>query len=87
MHEATVQEYESLREHVLRGTPVDHHGGLVVLRRHGLAAWRARRTTAVSTAPPTASSVAPSLLNDDRYAALVPVLVNMVMGPDRQVQR
>ena len=82
--EASVEEYESLRTHVLTGSTVDRPPGLVVLLRHGVAAWRIRRSTpppAPSPAPRTAMPVVAS----DRHAALVPVLVNMVLGTHPEV--
>jgi len=81
-----VEEYESLRGHVLTGSTVDRPSGLVVLLRHGVAAWRARRTAASSGSPPPARRTAAPHLGDGRHAALVPVLVNMVLGTHQEVR-
>ena len=80
-----MKEYERLRTHVLTGSTLTRPAGLVVLLRHGLAAWRARRTAGASSVAPTPRTT-PPLVTDDRHAALVSVLVNMVLGTHRQVR-
>ena len=86
--EAAVTDYESLRDHVLTGTTGDRPCGWVVLIRHGLAAWTTRRRGPAAAAPGTAHTArtaAPPILDDKRYAALVPLLVNMVLGTHQEV--
>ena len=97
--EAAVTDYESLRDHVLTGTTGDRPCGWVVLIRHGLAAWTTRRRGPASAAPDTAHitrtaapdtahtarTAAPPILDDERYAALVPLLVNMVLRTHQEV--
>lgn len=85
MDEASAKEYERLRAHILSGSTLTRPAGLVVLLRHGLAAWRTRRTACAAALAPSPSPAA-STLGNDRHAALVPVLVNMVLGTDRQVR-
>lgn len=82
---ASVKAYEALRCHVLTGSTVDRPSGLVVLLRHGVAAWRARRTAASSRSPSPAPRTAPPHRGDGRHAALVSVLVNMVLGSHQEV--
>jgi hypothetical protein len=82
---AAVKAYETLRCHVLTGSTLDRPAGLVVLLRHGVAAWRIRRSTTsavLCSAPaPTTRPVA-----GDRHEALVRVLVNMVLGTHQEVR-
>ncbi len=84
--ETSVQEYETLRTHVLDGSTLSRPAGLVGLLRHGVAAWRTRRTMDASMASPAPRTAAPGIVNE-RHAALVPVLVDMVLGTDPQVRR
>ena len=83
--DASVWEYETLRTHALNGSTLSRPAGLVVLLRHGVAAWRARPREDASAASPAPLTAAPGIVND-RHAALVPVLVNMVLGADLQVR-
>ncbi len=83
--ETSVRAYEALRGHVLTGSTVDRPAGLVVLLRHGVAAWRIRRSTpaaALSSAPHPAMPP----VTGDRHATLVRVLVNMVLGTHQEVR-
>jgi len=79
-----VKAYETLRCHVLTGSTVDRPAGLVVLLRHGVAAWRARRSTPSAALCSTSAPATPPVAGD-RHDALVRVLVNMVVRPDREV--
>jgi len=80
-----VKEYERLRTHVLSGSTVDRPAGLVVLLRHGLAAWRIRRMACFLSAAPTWRTTTPPVA-DERHATLVRVLVNMVLGTHQEVR-
>jgi hypothetical protein len=89
-HDASVQEYESLREHVLTGTTAVRPCGLVVLLRHGLAAWSCRRGLYTSAPlrtphPHTGRTPEPRICDDERHAALVPVLLDMALGRYQEV--
>ena len=82
---ASVKAYETLRCHVLTGSTVDRPAGLVVLLRHGVAAWRIRRSTP-SAALGSAPAPAMPPVAGDRHDALVRVLVNMVLGTHQEVR-
>lgn len=80
-----MQEYERLRTHVLSGSPLTRPAGLVVLLRQGLAVWSARRT-ACSLSPSAVPRSTTPVATAKGHAALVPVLVNMVLGAQQAVQ-
>jgi hypothetical protein len=83
-----VQEYERLRDHVLSGATANLPWALVVLLRHGLAVWSTRRRVdmpATSRTPRIPPSSPPHRIVDDRHAALVPVLLDMVLATHQEV--
>ncbi len=79
-----MKAYETLRGHVLTGSTVDRPAGLVVLLRHGVAAWRTRRPTPAA-ALCSAAAAATLPVAGDRHDALVRVLVNMVLPTNQEV--
>jgi len=82
--ETSVKAYETLRCQVLTGSTVDRPAGLVVLLRHGVAAWRARRSTPTAARCFAPAPATPPVAGE-RHDALVRVLVDMVLPPGREV--
>jgi hypothetical protein len=77
-----VSGYEALRAQVLGlGRNSGAQAGLLVLLGQGVAAWMACRSP--SPEPP---QTAGSLLVDQRYVTLVPVLASMVLAAGKEAR-
>jgi hypothetical protein len=83
--EASVTAYEALRGHVLAGSSVGTHAGLVVLLRQGVAAWMARRLACACPAPAAARTTT-LLVGEEIHAAIVRVLASMALAAQREVR-
>ena len=83
--------YEQLRLHVQAGgTAPGGHCGLVVLRREGMAAWMAWRTTGAAASEPMTAPQRPvsaPLAADDLHASLVRVLASLAMSGRKEMSR
>jgi hypothetical protein len=78
--DSSVAAYENLRRHVLAGTALGSHSGLILILREGLAAWVSR--CAASTALEPAAVAQPRApapkVSDGIHASVVQVLAGMV---------
>jgi len=90
--EACVRAYEALRSHVLAGSSAASHAGHLVLLRHGVAAWMARRLAltgnhaAWACPAPAAARTTTLLVGEEIQAALVRVLASMALGVQRELR-
>jgi hypothetical protein len=82
--EDAVPAYEALRHHVLSGATGGGAGGLIVLLRQGVAAWQACRGAAARLPAPAPAAGLPP---EERHAALVTLLVNMVLDHPQETGR
>ena len=89
--DVSVAVYEQLRLHVHAGaTAPGGHCGLVVLRREGMAAWMAWRTTGAAAPEPVTAHPRPvsaPLAADELHASLVRVLASLAMSGGKERSR
>jgi hypothetical protein len=87
----SVALYEQLRLHVhAGGAAPGGHCGLVWLRREGMAAWMAWRTTGAAASEPVIAPQRPvsaPLAADDLHASLVRVLASLAMSGGKERSR
>jgi hypothetical protein len=89
--DVSVALYEQLRLHMHAGAAAPGgHCGLVLLRREGMAAWMAWRTTGAAASEPVTArqrSGSAPLAADDLHASLVRVLASLAMSGAKEMSR